>query len=265
MRSLVIALGLLCAVPHLAAAQRTGYVELVPPPTHERLFMSFGVSLVPYGAQPFSNRSGTPNLFLPSVDDIVSADYRPRGAFGTDAGLGVMAASRVGIGLSRTKVRYDEIGLRTYSVRPRLFRRGTLIYQDGVFEATSDSTAHRVEEAYHLEVSGVAVRGRHAIVRAFAGPSWFEVSQGLVRQIEPVGAAIREENTVDGTGWGYHAGADFSAYIPNAASAFAGLGFGTSIRYTRATIRSINGLDATERQDYGAGGWHWSLGMRARF
>ena len=59
-----------------------------------------GRRLVPYGAQPFSNRSGTPYLFLPSVDDIVRADYRPRGAFGADAGLGVMATSRVGIGLS---------------------------------------------------------------------------------------------------------------------------------------------------------------------
>ena len=73
------------------------------------------------------------------------------------------------------------------------------------------------------------------------------------------------DDTVDGTGWGYHAGADFAFYIANRHSRFAGLGFGTSIRYTRATIPSINGLEATEPQDYGAGGWHWSLGMRARF
>jgi opacity protein-like surface antigen len=265
MRRILFVLGLFCAVPHLAAAQRTGYVELVPPPTHERWFVSFGASLVPYGAQPFSNRFGTPNLFLPAVVETVGADYRPRGAFGTDVGFGFMATSRFGIGATRTRVRYDNIGLHTYSTRPRLFRRGTLIYQDGVFIDTNDSAAHRLEQAYHLEISAVPVRGRHTIVRAFAGPSRFKISQGLARVIEPVDAYVREQNSVDGSAWGYHAGADFVFYIPNRHSPLVGLGFGTSIRFTTATVHSINGLNAAEPQDYDAGGWHWSLGMRARF
>jgi hypothetical protein len=264
MRRIVIALGLICALPHAAAAQREGTIELVPTREHEHWFVSVGANLVPTHAEPFSNRFATPNRFLPSVDNIVGANYRPRGAFGTDIGIGMMATPRLGIGASRTKVRYDEIALHTNSLRPRLFQRGTLIYQDGVFSSSDQTSAHRVEEAYHVELSGVVVRGRHATIRAFAGPSRYELSQGLARRIDAADASVDEQNTVDANGWGYNAGADFSAYIPNS-STFAGIGFGTSIRYTRATIAGSDGLDPTQPQDYAIGAWHWSLGMRARF
>jgi hypothetical protein len=264
MRRIVIALGLICALPHAAAAQREGTIERIPTREHEHWFVTVGASLVPTHAEPFSNRLTTPNRFLPSVDDIIGADYRPRGAFGTDVGIGAMITPHLGIGASRTKVRYDDVGLHTYSSRPRLLQRGTLIFQDGVFTASDQTTAHRVEEAYHVELSGVVVRGRNGIIRAFAGPSWYELSQGLAREVRASDAFIVEQNTVDATGWGYNAGADFVFYIPNA-SPMAGIGFGTSIRYTRATIGGIDGLEPTRPQDYEIGAWHWSLGMRARF
>lgn len=266
MRRTLIALAFLCALPHAAAAQRDGYVELVPPPEHERWFIAFGADLSPKGPPPYANQLRTPNPFLPSAEDIVGADYRPRGGFGLDVGVGVMATPRFGVGASRTKVTFDEVTMHTYGSRPRLIRRGTLIYQDGVFTASDESTARFVEEAYHLELSAVPVRGRRGLIRAFAGPTWYEVSLEMARRIDPVDASRDEENTIDATGWGYHVGADVSTYIPNRYAKFAGLGFGTSIRYTKGTVAGVNALDpAGSRQDYETGGWHWTLGMRARF
>jgi hypothetical protein len=215
--------------------------------------------------RPVLERFATPNPFLPSASNVVAADYTSYRASGMDIGLGGMITGRLGIGVTRSKIRDDEVRMQSRTVRPRLFRRGTLIYQDGIFTSFDETTSHRKERAYHVELSGVPLRARGTIVRVFAGPSYYEISQGLARQIDHADAYVREVNGVDGRGWGYNAGVDVSIYAPTNSKA-SGIGAGTSIRYSRATMASINGLDPAEGpQDYDVGGWHVTVGMRVRF
>jgi hypothetical protein len=264
MRRLAVYFAFACAVPVTTSAQAPGSVEVVPPRAHERVHLWFDVAFTPRRGDRFTNAIARPNAFLPAASDTFSAEYILDKAFGSDAGVAFMATSRVGIGVSRTRVRYDDVLLRLDTIRPRLFRSGPVIHQDGVFTSAGESSSHRMEQGYHLEVSAVARRGRAGSIRAFAGPSLLKISQGLVRQLG-TDAFVREENSVEARAWGYHAGADFAAFIPNRHT-FAGLGFGTTVRYMRATVPSINGLDpAGGRQDYRAGGWHVSMGFRGRF
>jgi hypothetical protein len=265
MRRSLIALGLLCAVPHVAAAQRPGSVELVPPPAHERWFISIGATKTLFRTDRFSNQFAAPNEFLASARDVVAAEYASFKAFGMDVGIGAMLTPRLGIGVTRSTIKDGEVRMQTRTVRPQLFRRGTLIYQDGIFTSFDQTTTYRKERAYHVELSGVLLRARGNIIRVFAGPSHCQITQGLARRISLASAFVNEENGNDGRGWGYNAGLDAALYAPTSSKA-SGIGVGTSIRYSRATAASINGLDpAGGPQDYDVGGWHVTVGMRARF
>jgi hypothetical protein len=268
MRRPLVVLALIClgcSAPGPAAAQEPGTVVLVPPRTAEKVWLVVDAGMSAFGGEAYSNEYASPNAFLPSASDTFAVTYHPQGAFATSYGAGYMMTSRLGVGVSRTRVTYEDVVVRTGLSRPRLIRRNGVVNAEGAITFSDTSLSNQSEKAYHLEVSGHVVRTRVLHLRAFAGPSRFRLSQGLVRRLDETAFPI-ERNGAETAGWGYNAGLDLSAYIPSRHAAVTGIGFGASLRYARADIESVNGLDpAGGPQVYPIGGLTLALGMRGRF
>jgi hypothetical protein len=253
-----------CVAPAVASAQ-PGHIEIEPPPTSERWFASVDVGMTVVRGERFSNSHQQPNQFLPSFNETFKVDYDLGLARGGNFGFGVMATPRLAFGVTRTRVKYSSMLLATEVRWPLLIRSGSTFRVDRIRVNTDSSYSQRVEQAYHLEASAVLVRRTAVVLRGFAGPTWFDISQGFVRALDRVDATVDHETTIDGAGWGYHAGLDFAVYMPTT-SRTTGIGVGTSVRYSRGSIGSINALDPADGpQAYSTGGWYVSVGMRGRF
>ena len=91
--------------------------------------------------------------------------------------------------------------------------------------AQTDIPMQRIERNLNVQLMLVALRTRHFCLRAFGGPSYFRVQQDSVTDLvyqqfyflhSPINAAELTEyefERVEGSGWGFHAGADGSVFF----------------------------------------------------
>ena len=134
----------------------------------------------------------------------------------------------------------------------------------------TDRDFERVEGAVHLHLVGAVELSPRARFRLFGGPSYFRVEQDLVsdigyNQVFTLGGSNRIDinryeyvDGVEGTGWGFHAGADLSFFFTRV------VGIGAVARYSRATIELVDPLsDSTF--DVKAGGLQVGGGLRLKF
>ena len=136
--------------------------------------------------------------------------------------------------------------------------------------AVTEGDLQRVEGAVHIQVMGVTELSRRARLRVFGGPTYFRVQQDLssgitylqafnllgANSVDITGTDIEEK--LEGTGWGFHAGADFSFFFSRV------VGIGAMARYSRGTVEVIEPAFDTPLE-LKAGGLQIGGGLRLKF
>jgi hypothetical protein len=183
-----------------------------------------------------------------------------------DFGGGVMLTPQIGVGVSFAGTAHQS--------EPQLFVQ---VPHPNFFNASASDTAEadrkfqRVEGSVHLQVMGATELGDNVRLRVFGGPTYFRLQHDLVSDIRYVQtfAVFSRANAVDittydsvdeveGTGWGYHVGADVSFFFSRVA------GLGAFARYSRGTVDLLEpALDA--EVELKVGGLQFGGGLRLKF
>jgi len=192
--------------------------------------------------------SGTIEADYPSTSALLldaSAGYRFWGQFGVAIGAAHSSAS-------------GPVAIRASIPHP------FLLDQDRLVEGESGDLS-RTETAAHLQLFyEMAPRGKWR-ARFFAGPSYFNIEQDLVREVTvnesyPYDTATFSSavtDTVDGSGVGFNVGADLSWMFSKRSGA------GLLLRYARAGV-DLNAPDPRNVSTDG-GGLHVGAGLRFLF
>jgi hypothetical protein len=196
--------------------------------------------------------------------DFSAAYNLPRGA-SFDVGGGVMITPVVGVGLSVSGTAHeDPAALRIRIPHPFFFNA---FASD---ESDTEGRLQRAEGGVHIQVMAVAYDQGGVRVRVFGGPSRLRLEQELVEDIRynqvfglfnpsnTVRITEYDARTVDGSGWGFHAGADVSWFFSRVA------GIGGFVRISRATVEVEDPLDEVSFK-VKAGGVQTGAGLRLRF
>lgn len=141
--------------------------------------------------------------------------------------------------------------------------------------AQTDIPMQRIERSVNVQAMLVALRTKHVRLRAFGGPSYFRIEQDSVTDIvynqfhfvrAPGNAAELTEyelERIDGSGWGFHAGADGSVFFTRI------LGVGGFARYSRGAVDLENTVARALGQHavvgVTAGGVQVGGGLRLKF
>jgi len=187
-----------------------------------------------------------------------------------DIGGGFMVTPVLGVGISA--------GGSVHEAKADLSARLPHPYFVDTFaiaSAQTDIPMQRIERSVHLQGMLVAVQTRHIRVRAFGGPSWFRLEQDSVTDLtynqfyflhsrgNVAELTEYEFERNDGSGWGFHAGADGSLFFTRI------FGVGGFARYSRGAIDLENSvasaLGQEERVRVRAGGVEVGGGLRLKF
>lgn len=186
----------------------------------------------------------------------------PRGAT-FDVGGGYMFSRKAGFGVSLAGTAHeDAAGLAISVPHP-------LVFNASATDATvTNGPLTRAEGAWHLHGMFVVASTPRLRLRVFGGPSYFRAEQEVVDTIryDQAYQFFGRGNVVDirsfdssksvGTGWGLHAGTDFSVFLNRV------VGLGTSLRVSRGTVEIA---DYGGRHDIKVGGVQVSGGLRLKF
>jgi hypothetical protein len=233
---------------------QAGYVTLVRPREHERVLLNVGFGYVPSFGRQFTDDAVT--RLRDGRMARVTVDYDLRHALDLEAGAVVMLNSSWGVGLTVLKPRFEH---------------GEITSTIGTGGPEFDD-AMRKETAANFELTRVLFRresqrdpfdphtkrGTGYIIRVLGGPSWYHVEQDLYTF-----RTTSELEKHEGTGWGYHAGLDISMYTSIPGLGGPGVGFGTTLRYGRGSVK-LPGLLDNEPSNRPAGGWNMAYTIRVR-
>lgn len=255
------------ATPQPAPAQpiapSTRPIQGAAPQSFERGWIDVNFGIAVAAANTFSTTLLSP-LF--SETRTATVTYRnPTGAE-FDFGGGVMITPQVGVGISFTGTAHQDVAQLAISVpHPRIFN--TLATDT----APTDGKLQRVEGGVNLQVVGVAPLSDRVRLRVFGGPTYFRVQQDMVNSIAydqaylvflPVNSVtittFDRADKVEGTGWGFHAGADVSMFFTRV------VGIGGFARFSRATVALDDPLSGVP-VDVKAGGFQAGGGLRLKF
>lgn len=240
-----------------ASAQRTferGWVDV-----------NFGIA-VP--AEDTFRMSATGEIF--DEPATFGASYSlPRGA-SFDFGGGVMLTPVFGVGVSFSGTAHEDVATLTaripHPILPNVYATDA---------AETDEKFQRIEGGVNIQAMIVAAQSDRFRFRVFGGPTYFRVQQDAVTDIRynQVFLILQPVNTIDittfdserieGTGWGFHAGADASFFFNRV------LGVGGMAKFSRGSVDSEDTL-ATAIGDAAvvsvkAGGFQVGGGLRLKF
>lgn len=236
--------------------QSGGYIKRVEPREHERIVFTTNVGYVPSIGLGYSDE-GRARMISTGQSTRVNVDYDPRHAINADFGAIVMLNRSWGVGATYTVAYFDNLtSWTTTGVTGR---------------SELESYGLRREKTGRLELTRVLVRRENQrdpfdsettrptgyLLRVFGGPAYARVKQGVVT-FQPDQLEER-----DGTGWGYHAGIDFSMYTGIPGLGGGGIGFGGTVRYSRGNV-DLPGLLDSDPTGRPAGGWNFGGGIRFR-
>ena len=198
------------------------------------------------------------------------AGYHVPRAASFDVGGGVMLTSKAGIGI--------DVGGRMHEAQADLTARLPHPFFLDAFAtavARTDIPMQRIDRSLDVQAMLVAVRSRRFRLRAFGGPSWFRIQQDSVNDLTSnqfyfvrspsnfVELTDYEFVRVDGSGWGFHAGADGSVFFTRH------IGVGGLAKYSYGTIDLENtiatALGQSELVSVRAGGVQFGGGLRLKF
>lgn len=201
-------------------------------------------------------------LFAEDGDFI--ADYQVAAAPLFDVSGGVMLGrfAAVGVGVSRFRTQ-DDAAVTARLPHPLFFD------QDRIVSGTASSLT-REELAIDLQAIWILPIARHFDLSLFGGPTFFTVEQDLVTSVSNTETFPFDTTTFDAataerqsqSGIGFNVGVDFT-YFVQPAGAGARVGFGTLVRFSRASIDFASEDGGTVKVD--AGGIHVAAGLRLRF
>ncbi len=214
-------------------------------------------------AQRTFTMSGAEPLYLETLRSQV--DYRlPTGA-DFDFGFGVRLTRAFGLGLSFSGTAHQDAAQLFVQVPHPLafdaFASDT---------APTDQALTRSEGGAHIQFVFVAPTTGRLRVRVFGGPTFFRVEQegvdvieynqvyGIFTTANNVTITTYRSRKVDGSGWGFHAGADVSWFFNRV------VGIGAIVRFSRGSV-SIENTIGTGTIDVKAGGVQAGGGLRLRF
>lgn len=190
--------------------------------------------------------------------------HLPAGA-AFDFGGGVMITPVIGLGVSFTGTAHRKSADLEIEVPHPFFFNA--FARDGSF---TDEALTRSEGGFSIQVMVVAVERGKLRLRVFGGPTWFRVEQESVDRIQfdqslgifvptnTVRITRYEARTVDGSGWGAHAGADVSYFLSEV------VGLGAYGRYMGGSVDIDNAL-GQGTVSVKAGGVQVGGGLRLRF
>ncbi|HEY8551640.1 MAG TPA: hypothetical protein VIL35_16895 [Vicinamibacterales bacterium] len=235
--------------------------------SHERgwIDVNFGVAVA---AEEEFTMSGTGVWFAEPAD--FAADYQlPRGA-SFDFGGGYMITPLIGVGVSFTGTAHEEVaGLRVRIPHP--------LYANayGSDSATTEGRLRRIEGGVNIQAMLVPVQTERFRFRVFGGPTYFRVEQdavsdirfdqvyGIFNRANAVEITEYDTRTVEGTGWGFHAGADASIFFTRV------VGIGGFARFSRGSVDLEDTLASAVGDDdvvgVKAGGFQVGGGLRLKF
>lgn len=191
-----------------------------------------------------------------------NADYQlPAGAW-LEVGGGALFGS-FGFGVTISGAAHKAPATVTVSV-PDLFA-----FNNAAEDTATTEDLQRTEGAVHFR--GIyAYSAPHALVKVFAGPSFFRLQQELVNDVEYAEAFLPHDLAIvrtpvrkyDNTGWGFNVGTDI-AYFFNQR-----MGVGGTVEYSKAKVTMPVALAesfASTTFDYPVGGIQFGAGLRFRF
>jgi hypothetical protein len=235
--------------------------------TFERAWIdvNFGVAVA---AEDAFSMDATGELFDEPAD--FGADYGlPRGA-SFDFGGGFMITPVFGVGVSFTGTAHEEEASLSARIPHPVF--ANLYASD---DALTDEVLQRVEGGVNLQAMIVAAQTDRFRFRVFGGPTYFRVEQDAVTDIRfnqvfrivPATNSIEitefDSERIEGTGWGFHAGADASVFFNRI------IGVGGFAKFSRGSVDLENTLATAVGEDdvveVKAGGFQVGGGLRLKF
>jgi len=245
--SLIVLIGCLWTAPAFAQNEK-GWFDV-----------DFGVASA---AENVTVTASSARLFLENATFGVAYDV-PRGA-SFDFGGGYMVTRIVGVGVNFQGTAHE--GFPGLSIRiPH-----PLFFNAYATDAGPGAVAlQRTEGSVHIQAMVVATPNSQRFrVRVFGGPTFFRVTQDTVDRIlyNQVFQVLGPLNSVDitryeysesqGTGWGFHGGADAAFYFSRV------VGVGGFARFSRGTVELS---DLSGAFDVDAGGFQTGGGLRFKF
>lgn len=218
-----------------------------------------GFILVNGGYQVLSHDFETASTFRANLEDAnLTTDYEVKGGptFEVAGGIGVWRRLTVGVGLNRFS-RSTPSTLSGSVPHPFFFNRPRAV--------TGDVTGLKHDElAVHVQARATAPIGSRLQVAAFGGPSWFQVTQGIVTNFtwsesypfDEASFASATTERATGSKLGFNAGADVAFFFTRQ------MGVGGGIQYSSATVE-LEGAGSV--QEAKAGGVNMGVGLRLRF
>ena len=246
-----VIVGLLLSSPSFAQSYEKGWIDV-----------NFGTAQ--------SSQEGFTSAFaveLFSETGALAAAYpKPHRGADFDFGGGFMFNPVFGIGLSVSGTAHeDPAGLAVTVPHPFFFDASST-----ASDVTGD-VLKRSEGGYHFQLAAVPLRTERLVIRLFGGPSYFRVKQDLVSdisyaQVAPLFSRTNDvtvtgwdgSSNVEGTGWGFNAGADLGVYFTRV------VGVGAVVRFTQANVDLADPLSETSLA-MKAGGFQVGGGIRLKF
>ncbi len=218
-----------------------------------------GFIVVNGGYQVASHDLETSSTFRVNLEDAqLTTDYEVKGGptFDVAGGIGVWRRLVVGAGLTRFS-RSTPSTLSGSVPHPFFFNQPRAVTGD-VTGLTHD------ELAVHVQARITAPVGSRLQIAAFGGPSWFQVTQGIVTSFtwnesypfDSASFASAVTERAKGSQLGFNAGADVAFYFTRR------MGVGGGMQYSSATVELEGAGSAQEAK---AGGVNVGGGLRVRF
>jgi len=249
-RSILVAA--LCVIPSFAFAQAEpkGWVDV-------------NVGVASSGQDEFTSAFG--GLLFGEPAALAAAYPQPSRGADFDYGGGFMFTPVWGLGVSVTGTAHeDRAGLALTVPHPYIFNASAT-----AADVTADAL-QRAETAVHVQVAAVPLWSNRFTLRVFGGPSYFRVTQDTVEDISFSQTAFPfsrvnivtitgfQGTELEGTGWGYHAGADVGVFFTRV------VGVGGMFRFSHGSVEVFDPL-AGLNHDLEAGGVQVGGGLRLRF
>jgi len=200
---------------------------------------------------------------------FASAYGAPSGGTDFDFGGGYMFTPTFGLGLSITSTGdQNAAGLIATIPHPTISNATTTT------SGVTSTELERAEAGFNIQLAVFPrlgkVLGDRTRVRLFGGPTYFRLSRqmvdavrytqqfGVFTSVNLVSIVGADARVVEGTGWGFHAGADVDYFF----SRYAGVG-GT-LRFSRGSVEMAEPLSETTAE-MTTGGTQFGGGLRLRF
>lgn len=241
----------LLAVPAVARAQRGGWVDV-----------NFGVAASTAEEETFTYT----DTIYQETRTFGSGYPKPSTGASFDFGGGFMFTPLLGLGVTFSGQGHkDQAALAITVPHPYFFNR------PATAAAPTEDKLTRAEGAMHIQLMVAPVHTDNFRFRVFGGPTYHRLKADMVQDIEytQLAFSFSTSNVVEidrydaveaeGTGWGYHAGADVSWFFSRV------VGIGGLVRFTGGTVTLDPEPMSEIEQDVKVGGIHAGGGLRLRF